>query len=49
MTAGRGAPAYRIDNRDLVVGPLPKAAPPVLGDWAATEPDTPPQAGGIYR
>jgi hypothetical protein len=23
-----------VDNRDAVIGPLPTAAPPVLGDWA---------------
>jgi hypothetical protein len=29
---------YPIDNRDAVIGPLPKAAPPVLGDRAANDP-----------
>jgi hypothetical protein len=27
-------PRDRVDNRDEVIGPLPMAAPPVLGDWA---------------
>lgn len=29
---------YPIDNRDAVIGPLPKAAPPVLGEWAGNDP-----------
>ncbi|MGH3532748.1 MAG: hypothetical protein ACRDUT_18385 [Mycobacterium sp.] len=29
---------YPIDNRDAVIGPLPKAAPPVLGEWAGDDP-----------
>jgi hypothetical protein len=33
---------YPIDNRDMVIGPLPKAAPPVLGDWSATDPRSDP-------
>jgi hypothetical protein len=38
MTARPHAPGYPIDNRDAVIGPLPMAAPPVLGDWAAADP-----------
>jgi hypothetical protein len=29
---------YPVDTRDSVIGPLPTAAPPVLGEWAAEPP-----------
>jgi hypothetical protein len=37
-TTSRRRDGYPIDNRDVVIGPLPKAAPPVLGYVAANDP-----------
>lgn len=39
-TVGGPGPDYVVDNRHLVIGPLPKAAPPVLGDWDAIDPSS---------
>ncbi|MGH3960210.1 hypothetical protein [Mycobacterium sp.] len=35
MPGAADPPGYPVDNRDAVIGPLPMAAPPVLGDCDA--------------